>query len=131
MKMLNGFVLSALLAVATPAQNLPDKPAATKETKEFWISTAAVAAAWSADAVTTSEAFARCRNCDESGGLFNGTRNVPEIMGAWAAVDAGLVVLSYEVKQHVHNKYIHPLWRVPLYVRIEAHTQAAVHNSQN
>ena len=121
MKAAIGLILLALLAT----------PAMAQHDKEFWLSTAVVAASWSADTATTAQSFARCRTCVENGGLFNGSRSTPKIMGAWAAVDIGAVVLSYELKQHVHNGYIHPLWRVPLYVRIEGHTQAALHNSQN
>ena len=121
MKLAIGLALLALLST----------PAMAQHDKEFWLSTAVVAASWSADVVTTSQSFARCRTCVENGGLFNGSRSTPKIMGAWAAVDIGAVVVSYEWKQHVHNRYLHPLWRVPLYVRVEGHTQAAFHNSQN
>lgn len=120
---------------------LPDKPMPQSRTvdKEFVIDASALATAWTLDTISTSQRFAWCQNhygntlghqpdCFENGGFFNGTRDTAKIMGAWAAVDVGAVVLSYELKKHVHNKALHWAWRIPLIIGAEQHTQAAASN---
>ena len=47
----------------------------------------------------------------------------PKVMGAWAAVDVGAAAAAYEWKKHVHNRYLHPLWRVPMFVGTIGHDQ--------
>lgn len=115
------------------AQNLlPDKPqpqpAGHVADREFWIDAGALGAAWTADTISTHYAFAAAPNHMEGGFIFHNSRSVPKIMGAWAAVDVGAVVASYEWKQHVHNRYLHPLWRVPLFVGIIGHDTSAIQN---
>jgi hypothetical protein len=136
-------VFAVVLAVAVPmfGDTLPDKPEPQSKTadKEFVIDLSALATAWTLDTISTSQRFGWCQSrygttvgyqpdCFESGGFFNGTRDTAKIMGAWAAVDIGAAVLSYELKKHVHNRYLHPLWRLPLLIGAEQHTQAAIGN---
>jgi hypothetical protein len=118
-----------LLLFAIPAwgQDLPKKPEPTINT-EFKIEAVVMGAAWLADTVSTHDWIRACPTCVETGGLFNGSRSTPKIMGAWAAVDIGSGVLAYEWKKHVHNKYLHPLWRIPMIIRTEGHTSAAIGN---
>src|SRR5579863_610814 len=97
---------------------------------EFIIDTIGMSAAWTADTVSTAQVWRRCLSCTEGGLLFTNSRSTPKIMGAWAAVDIAAVVTSYEWKKHVHNRWLHPLWRVPLLCRIEGHTAAAISNWQ-
>jgi hypothetical protein len=122
---------------------LPTKPEPVKREKtinrEFILDTSALAAGWTMDTISTSQRFNQCDqqygtrlgiqpNCFESGGMFNGTRSTAKIMGADAAIDIAAVVFSYEWKKHVHNRYLHPLWRVPLLALSVGHTQAAIGN---
>ena len=130
MKTLLIIALALLCSVAAQADTLPDKPQPQPRTadKEFWVCTSALATAWTLDTISTHQSFATHPHAYEVGGLFNGSRSVPKIMGAWAAVDIGAVVLSYEWKKHVRNRYLHPLWRVPLLIGAEGHTRAAINN---
>jgi hypothetical protein len=111
----------------------PDKPqpqaAGRVVDREFKIEATALGAAWTADAISTQRSFAASPHRSEGGLLFPGSRNAVEISGAWAAIDVGAVVLSYEWKEHVHNRFLHPLWRVPLFVGIIGHSESAIHNS--
>lgn len=118
------------LASVTRADDLPDRPGPIPHTanREFWIETGILAAAWTADTASTAYSLHLCRACVEGGGLFDGSRSTAPAMAAWAGIDAGLVVAAYEWKGHVHNRYLHPLWRVPFFLRIEAHAQAAAHD---
>lgn len=117
-----------LAAVSANSQSLPDKPQPRTVNAEFWIETGALATAWTLDTVSTHQAFVSSPYRREAGGLFNGSRSTPKVMGAWAAVDVAAVLTSYEWKRHVHNKWLHPLWRVLLLVGAEQHTQAAIGN---
>ncbi len=111
---------------------LPNKPLpqgkVRTENKEFWIEAGALGTAWTMDTVSTSETFAANSRRYETGGLFNGSRSVGKIMGAWAAIDVAAAVTAYEWKEHVHNKYLHPLWRVPMIVGTIGHEKAAAGN---
>ena len=118
---------------ACAANVLPDKPvpqahAAHVADREFKVTVGAFAGAWAADTVSTARWVAACSRCVEGGGILNGSRNVPAIMGLWAAVDAGAVVGAYEWKTHVHNRYAHWMWRIPLYVGIAGHIEAVPGN---
>ena len=128
-------LMLAILFLTAPcfAQSaLPDKPQPQgkvyNENREFWIITGALGAAWTADTISTHYAFAAAPNHMEAGFIFHNSRSVPKIMGAWAAVDVAAVVASYEWKEHVHNRYLHPLWRVPLFVGIIGHDTSAIQN---
>jgi hypothetical protein len=127
-------ILSAPCFAADPSI-LPDKPepryAAGKvhtADREYWIEAGAFATAWTLDTVSTHDAFAVSTTRHENGGLFNGSRSVPKIMGAWAAVDIGAAVTAYEWKKHVKNRYLHPLWRVPMLVGTFGHDRSAIQN---
>lgn len=127
-------VLAILSSVEAQADTaiLPDKPVPVVKVKtldkEFIIDVAAVGAAWTMDTVSTHQYFVTVPRTHEVGGLFDGSRSTPKIMTAWAGIDAAVVIGSYEWKKHVHNKYLHPLWRAGLLFRTEAHTQAAFYN---
>lgn len=125
----------AITARAADPLILPDKPQPqpsgkirNAEDREFWIEAGALGSAWTLDTISTHDSFAAKSSRYEIGGFFNGSRSVPKIMGAWAAVDVGAVVVSYEWKKHVRNRYLHPLWRVPLLVGTVEHDRAAVAN---
>jgi hypothetical protein len=131
-------LLAVVLLSAVPVfgQSLPDKPARTID-REFVAETAALGAAWTADTLSTNSRFHWCDahygtrlthqpDCFEGGGFFNGTRDTAKIMGAWAAVDLAAIGASYLWKRYVHNRYLHPLWRVPLIVCGEEHGRAAI-----
>ena len=115
-------IVMLLLASSANAQSVPH------EDREFGMDTVALGAAWTMDTLSTHQSFARCSSCIESGGLFDGSRSTAKIMGAWALVDLGAVIVSYEWKRHVRNRWLHPLWRVPLLVGTEEHARAASGN---
>lgn len=115
------------------ADTLPNKPVPVPSRtvdRDFVVEAGALAAAWTTDAVTTQRWIAGCAPCVEGGGLLNGSRDGAAIMGAWAAVDIGAVVVAYELKRHVRNKWLNWVWRGPLIFQIEGHTQAAWLNSR-
>lgn len=130
---------------AAPKDMLPDKPEpqarfvqserlpargafALKTDRDCWIDASTMVAAWTVDAVSTHELFAAHANSYEGGGLFNGSRSTAKVMAAWAGVDAGMGFAAYEWKNHVHNRYLHPLWRAFFVAPIVWHLQAAQHN---
>jgi hypothetical protein len=130
--------LLLLCAYSVFGQSLPEKPAPIKEQREFEIESMSLGASWMLDAISTKQRFSWCdahygtrigyqQNCFESGGFFNGTRDTAKIMGSWAAVDIGGIILAYEWKRHVHGK-LHGLWRVTLFIGTEEHTRAAIGN---
>jgi hypothetical protein len=127
------FVFAGMPCFAADPSILPDKPQPTakvhSEDREFRIEAGALGASWTADAVSTEKSFAASPHRSESGLLFRGSRNAAEISGAWAAVDIGAVVVSYEWKNHVRNRFLHPLWRVPMAIGIIGHSESAIHNS--
>lgn len=101
--------------------------------REFWTYTAIEGGSWLTDTISTRQGFAWCdrhpeRHCVEGGLLFPGSRSTVKIMGAWAAVDVGAALTSYEWKKHVTNRWLHPLWRVPLWFQSQAHVRAAAAN---
>ncbi len=120
-----------LTGLAAHADELPSKPEPRTADREFWIATSAMTAAWTMDTISTHQSSVAHPTYHETGYLFTGSRSTPKIMGAWAIVDVGAVVLAYEWKRHVKNKYLHPLWRVPMGQRIFAHTDAAIGNWTN
>ena len=130
------FTIACLLLLSTTAHaqcpqgmkcaDLPGKPKPAG--REFWIQTAAMSASWANDAVSTAHVWNNCPTCVENGYIFPGSRSLPKVMGTWAAVDVGAAILSYEWKRHVHNRWLHPLWRAPLLSRIDAHNEVAIHN---
>ena len=134
MKALRLTILMLTFAVpALAAENaiLPDKPEPQGRVvadRDFWIEAGAVGAAWTADAVSTHDLFATHANAYEGGGLFNGSRSTAKVMAAWAGVDMGMGFAAYEWKNHVRNRYLHPLWRAFLVAPITWHIQAAQHN---
>lgn len=107
----------------------PDNPR-PKGDLEFKLEAGALAGAWTADTISTQELWGRCRGCFEAGGFFNGTRQTARIEGAWAAVDAGSLLLAYEWRRHIRNRWLKPFWRAPLLVRVGCHGAAAWSNSQ-
>lgn len=128
-------LLIAVSSIPALANNvLPNKPVPQAKVhtidKEFVITTAALGAAWFSDMESTSRIFRMDSSAYEAGHLFTGSRSIPKIFAAWGAVDAGSLIVSYEWKKHVHNKYLHPLWRVPMYYQIEAHGDATHGNWQ-
>lgn len=96
--------------------------------REFAIEFAALVGAWTVDTISTHGWIADCSACAEIGGLARGSRSTLKIMGENALVDAGLVLVAYEWKQRVHNKYLHPLWRVPMAFGTQGHVRAIIHN---
>ena len=110
------------------AQDLPDKPQPQPAGREFWIDTAALATTWTLDTVSTAQAFGESPTHHETGFLFTGSRSTAKVMGAWAALDVAMAATGYEWKRHIHNRYLHPLWRVPMLWRVEGHMSAAVGN---
>jgi hypothetical protein len=123
-------LLLCLFAVSTHAQELihhPDKPKPVVD-HAFIIATAALGTAWTLDTVSTHQWMVGPAWHHEVGAFFPGSRSTPKIMGAWAAVDIGAVVISYEWKKHVRNRYLHPLWQVLLIDRTSEHTMAAIGN---
>ena len=107
---------------------VPDKPQPRVADREFWIEAGAMGAAWTADTWSTHDWMQDSPYHYEVGGFFNGTRDTWKPSLAWGAVNIGSAILGYEWKKRVHNRYLHPLWRVPMLWRIGAHTQAAIHN---
>lgn len=131
-------VLLLLLVLGVPCLAgetaiLPDKPQPQTPVrvadKEFWIEAETLGGAWMADTISTHSAFANNPRSYEGGMLFHGSHSTPQVMGAWAAVDLGAMAAAYEWKKHVHNRYLHPLWRVIPVVGIVGHTRSAVLNS--
>lgn len=125
-------VLAAAFTLSASAQSLlPDKPSPSpvhrpeRAGREFWIDASALAAAWTLDTISTAQVFAHCRTCSEGGGLFNGERSTAKSQAAWGGVDVASAILAYEWKRRVHNKWLHPLWRVPMLIRTAEHTEAA------
>lgn len=112
-------LFALLLAVPVHAQTV---------NKEFIVDTSVMAGAWTLDTIATHWSFDHCAGCVEAGGFFNGTRKTAPIAAAWGGVDVAAVVLSYEWKRHVTNRYIHWLWRAPLLYRSEAHLQGGIGN---
>ena len=119
---------------------LPDKPQPRTVDREFIVSSSALAVGWTLDTISTVQRFDWCNrrygarttgyepHCLENGGFFNGTRDAAKVMGAWAAVDVATVIASYEWKKHVHNRWLHPLWRIPLLVGSAGHSRSAIKN---
>lgn len=137
------FILLAAPCFAADSSLLPDKPQAQEKTRtadrEFFLDSSALAVGWTLDTVSTAQRFDWCDahygtrtgyqpDCFENGGFFNNTRDTGKIMVAWAAVDVAAVISSYEWKKHVHNRWLHPLWRVPLLVGAAGHSRSAVGN---
>jgi hypothetical protein len=132
-------MIIALLSLPVFANDLPEAPKPMFSTapaarvptldKEFIIEAVALATAWTADTISTHQWIQHCPTCYEVGGLFNGSRSTAKIMGAWALVDLGTGIVAYEWKKHVKNRYLHELWRVPMLVQTEGHTQSVIHNS--
>lgn len=98
------------------------------EKKQFWIEAGVMTSAWAADTISTHQAFESNRTRVEIGGIGNGTRNTPKIMASWGAIDFSAAILAFEWKRHVRNRYLHPLWHLPMLIRTEEHTQAAIGN---
>lgn len=115
-----------LLCVQCNAQGLPDRPRPHTADAEFIATSGALVGAWTADAISTDSIFDA--GGSEHGAIFHNSRNAAQVMGGLAAVDAGAVITSYEWKKHVHCKWAHWAWRIPLYVQIGAHSEGAAHN---
>lgn len=127
--MIRILVFLTLFSVPCWAQDLPDKPQPRTVDKTFLIEAGAMAAAWTADTVSTHQIFSESPYYHEMGYFSPGSRNTAKIMGEWAIVDVGAAVAAYEWKKHVHNRYLHPLWHGFMLQRIEAHTVGgAIHN---
>jgi len=110
----------------SPERPVYDRPAKPEPVinREFVADASVMAAAWAADAIHTRSYLSGGTYRHESGAFFPGSRNTAAIMGAWAAVDLGAAVLGYEWKRHVSNRYLHPLWRLPMLIRAGEHVQA-------
>ncbi len=125
------FIVLSAPCFAADTAILPDKPEPQYQGKihtadrEFWIETAAFGTAWTLDGISTHNADPRAR---EAGIFFHGSRSTIKIMGAWAAVDVGAAVVAYEWKKHVRNRYLHPLWRVPMLAGTLGHDYSAIGN---
>lgn len=127
-----------LLAVPVLADELPakvesiTKPAGRVHyaNKEYWLYVAALGTAWTMDTVSTHDVFSRYQNVHEGGVFFTGTRDTPKIMGAYALFDFGCAVGSYEMKRHIHNRYLHPLWRLPMLWQTGQHLDGSISNWQ-
>lgn len=121
-------VIALLAAVPCFGQDLPAKPQPRTADAVYWVEVGTMAAAWTADTVSTHDFFASTPNGHEAGYLFPGSRSTAQVMGAWAAVDVGAAVAGYEWKKHVRNRYLHPLWHAFMLYRIDEHAGAAIHN---
>jgi hypothetical protein len=117
-----------LITGTARAQDLPEKPQPRTADAHFWLEVGAMGAAWTMDTVSTHQLWQRCTGCIEDGGFFNGERSTAKSQAAWGGIDVAALMLGYEWKKHVHNRYLHPLWRVPMLYRSEAHAQAAIGN---
>jgi hypothetical protein len=139
--MLRTAVLPLLLltfSVAIKADELPDKPHALVVVtpmkslnpkvvnREFLMDVSAVVVGWTLDGISTHVVFEHHHY--EIGYFFPGTESTWKPQLAWAGVDVAAVVLGYEWKKRVHNRFLNPLWRAPILDRAAEHTQAAVHN---
>jgi hypothetical protein len=119
------------LSAQSPAgAQKPDNPRPKTVNTEFRLQVVAMGASWLTDTITTQRAFEHCSGCVEGGLLFTGSRNTAKIMGSWALVDIGAVVVSYEFKRHVHNRVLNQFWRAPILFRTASHAQAAQVGSQ-
>lgn len=114
-----------LFAGTLNAQELPSKPVANKE---FIIEAAAAGTALALDLDSTARNFSRCSTCYELSWPMRGERSVPKIAVSITAFDAAAVFASYEWKKHVKNKYLNPLWRVPLLALMAVHARSAAIN---
>ena len=118
-----------ILVTALPAiAQLPDKPQPRTADREFWIEAGAMGTSWTLDTVSTHQLFAAHDWAHEGGWFLYGSRSTPKVMAVWALVDVGAAIGAYEWKRHVHNRYLHPLWRAPMGWRTEGHMQAAIGN---
>ena len=137
---MNVFKLSALVAClllcpGLSADSLPDKPEPLtpehhRVDREFVAEASAFAISWTVDAISTGESHLRDPNCVEVGGIFNGSRNTAKVMTAWAAIDISAGIAAYEWKKHVHNRYLHPLWRLPMLIGAGGHIRATLANEK-
>jgi hypothetical protein len=139
MRLIGIAIASLLVSSSVCAQSLPEKPQPRTVDREFVTEAGALAVAWTMDAVSTNARFHWCDqhygtrlghqpDCFEGGGFFNDTRDTAKIMGAWAATDIAAAVVAYEWKRHVRNRYVNPLWRVPMSIGIVGHTKSAIFN---
>ena len=137
------FLILVIIPMIAQAQEnvLADKPEAQSAEhvhgrtadREFWFDGASVGTGWLLDTLSTEQSFNWCNQhqragCVETGLFFNGTRSTAKIATTLAALDVAAVVASYEWKKHVHNKWLQPLWRVPLLYSSQAHTRTAIAN---
>lgn len=121
---LAAIALFLLFVLSAGAQELPLAPGREyTESREFRIDTAALGVAWTLDTISTYQTPGL-----ENGVFFRGSQSTAKPMAAWAAVGIGAAAISYEWKRHVHNRFLHPLWRVPLIIGAGCHTRAAIGN---
>jgi hypothetical protein len=120
-----------LTGIAARADELPSKPEPRTADRQFIIEAAAMGTAWTMDTISTHQSNVAHPNFYEVGYLCYGSRNTPKIMAAWAGVDLGVIAISYTWKRYVHNKYLAPLWRVPMAISTLGHTHAAIGNWRN
>lgn len=124
-----GIIMAFLfLALPAAANDLPFKPRPQPAGKEYWFFVGAMGTAWTFDTIATHQNYVDSPYAREGGALFAGSRSTPKIMATWGAVDFGAAVLALEWKRHVHNRYLGPLWRVPMMWRSEEHARAAFGN---
>lgn len=116
---------------AVVRQETPKEPVKVKVVDlDFKLEAGAMFAAWAADTITTHQVFEKYPLAYEVGLAGYGSRKTWDSAGPWLAVDAGMMLTSYEWKKHVTNKYLHPLWRLPMAWRTGFHANAAIHNAE-
>lgn len=97
--------------------------------KVFAISGWAYVSAYSADMISTKQAFDRCPLCVEGGSLANGERSVGKLSLEWGAVGIANLVIAHAWKEHAHNRFMHALWSSGLVYEGSNHVRAAYHNA--
>ena len=113
---------------------LPDKPQPADRmhsgNREFWIETSLLGASTAADIITTQKSFAKNPDAFEGNPLIYGTRSIAKITAVSLAIDAAMVIATYEYKKHVTDPDLHRLWRFLLIGGIAGHTMGAIQNTR-
>ena len=123
------YVITALaFCIALSAQTLtPDAPSTARTAdKAFWLSTAIVIGANSADAFTTAKWVGNEQHCqyeDWSPWLYGRHPSPARTVGVMAAETVGVTTFSYFLKKR-EKRY----WRWPMLVSAGAHGLGAINN---
>lgn len=155
MKILGLIVLALMCSIATQADILPDKPepqvhhnpftvpfretantfkdVATFKDKKFSVAAFTYVGAYGADMISTVVVWDKCSKlpqlqCSEGGGFFNGTRDAGRLAAAWGGIAVANIVISYEWKKHIKNRYIHDLWAAGMVYQGSQHVYGSVGN---